>query len=190
MAKSAGKKKQVEAAPQPEARWQFTEETVQPALTPSPGIEMVSWTADEFIAHPKSQQWYINLGIATGVISLLVYFLTQRDVVSVAVVVIVAIVFGIFASRHPRHLQFAIDSSGIHVGEKLYSYGEFKSFSVMQEDTQKSIWLLPLKRFMPILTIYFEDKDADNIVGVLSLLLPIENREPDIVDRLMHSIKF
>jgi hypothetical protein len=49
---------------------------------------------------------------------------------------------------------------------------------------------MPLKRFMPILTIYFEQKDESKIVAVLGQFLPVESHQLDAVDRLMHKLRF
>ena len=63
-------------------------------------------------------------------------------------------------------------------------------FLVIQEGGVESIWFTPLKRFMPMVSIYFDPEDGDKIADILSEFLPFENRELDPVDRLMHRIRF
>ena len=67
---------------------------------------------------------------------------------------------------------------------------DFKSFSVVQEGAVESIWLLPLQRFAPGLSIYFAPNDKDRILAILDDFLPVEEKEPDMVERLMHKIRF
>lgn len=180
----------------PETTWQYQAEGQDTAVDDaptqdlSPDIETVRWTGDEFIAHHKTMQWYAALGAGTAMIAVLVYLLTSRDFVPAGVVVLVAIVFAIFASRKPRKLEYVIDSSGIQIGARLYPFSGFKSFSLVEEESAQAVWLMPLKRFMPIIAVYFDMKDGQKIVDALSRVLPVEDRQPDIVDHLMHRLKF
>lgn len=178
----------------PETRWQFQADDQPQAAAQSPAPKQpaggsVAWTASEFIAHNKSAGWYMLLGLGTLALAAVVYLLTQ-DKISTAMVMIVAVIFGIFAARKPRELDYSVDSSGIHIRAKSYPYGSFRSFAIVQEEAVESIWLMPLKRFMPIISIYFEPADGKKIAEVLSKFLPIENRQPDPVDKLMHRLRF
>lgn len=149
----------------------------------------ISWTASEFIAHTKNSGWYIILAVATIALTAIIYLLTKDKVTSVAIV-IASLLFGIMASRKPRELQYSVGADGMHIGQKFYPYGVFKSFSIMQEEGIESIWFMPLKRFMPGLSIYFAPDEGQKIVNVLSEYLPFENRELDLTDRLMHKLRF
>ncbi len=183
------------------ANWQYKPEGGQAmgmsngpnVQTPTPRhvveAPIVTWTASEFISHDKSTGWYALLGVGTAALAAVVYLLTH-DTVSTGVVVVVAIVFGILAARKPRELEYSVDDKGVKVGDKFYPFSGFRSFSIVQEDAVESIWFMPLKRFMPPLTIYFDPRDGQKIVDVLSQTLPMENRQLDAVDRLMHRLRF
>lgn len=178
---------------QTESSWQFHPEETNPTSNvpnaASAPHNSVSWTASEFIAHQKSAGWYGLLMLAALATAGVVYLFT-RDFVSTAVVIIVATVFAIIAGRKPRELEYRVDNHGIKIGEKHYPYSTFRSFSVVEEDSLEAIWLMPLKRFMPIITIYFEPADGEKIINTLSEYLPVEHRQPDPVDRLMSRIRF
>ena len=175
---------------QPKSGWQFKSDTqTQTSPATSTEVNPVEWSASEFIEHNKTSGWYLLLTAGSLALAAIVYLLTQ-DKISMAMVVIVAIIFGIFAARKPRVLSYNVDQSGVGIGEKLYPYAHFKSFSVVQEGAIDSIWLMPLKRFMPMLTIYFEPKDEDKIVNTLSHFLPVETHQLDAVDKLMHRLRF
>jgi len=164
-------------------------DTSQAQQRPATSGEPVSWTASEFIAHQKNASWYGLLVVGALVASALVFLLT-KDKISVAMIVIVAITFGAFASRQPRVLQYQLNEGGLNIGDKFYPYALFKSFAVIQEDGLESISLIPLKRFMPILSIYFAPDDADKIVNMLGDYLPHEDRQADAIDRLMRRLRF
>lgn len=173
----------------PAQEWQPTSNTPadgrQPSFTPEP----VQWTASEFVAHQKNSSWYALLGGAAAVAAVLVYLLT-RDKITVAMILIAAIAMGIFAGRKPRTLQYQLDASGVRIAQKLYPYGLFKSFSVIDEGPLSSIVLMPLKRFMPSISMYYEPSDEAVIVNMLSAYLPYEERQRDAVDSFMHRIRF
>lgn len=149
----------------------------------------ITWTASEFISHQKTGGWYLILFGVAIVFAGLVFLLTN-DAISSIVVIILAAIFAFMGSRKPRELQYRIDKQGLQIGEKLYPYGTFRSFAMVQEDGIDSIWFMPLKRFMPIVSIYFDPKDGEKIVSLLNQNLPVEDHEPELVDRLMHRIRF
>ena len=163
-------------------------ENEQPEANISPD-KAVSWEASEFIEHEKSAMWYIQFSLAALVVISLIYFLT-RDIISVAALGFVAIIFMFVAGRKPRVLSYSIDSQGVHIGNKIYPFSMFKSFTVIEEEAINSITLLPLKRFMPSISLYYEPSEEQKIIDTLSLALPYEDRQQDVVDKFMRKIRF
>lgn len=149
----------------------------------------IVWTASEFVAHEKSSSWYGALALAAVIGAGLIYLLTQ-DVISSIVILFCALIFGIYGARQPRQLQYRIGDQGLSIGPRHYSYEEFKSFSVATDGAFSSIIFSPLKRFATLKTIYYAPEDEDQIVEVLADRLPFEEHVPDVVDRLMHRIRF
>lgn len=158
----------------------------QAAPTPQNGV---TWSASEFIAHQKPAGWYAMLALAAIVLAAGIYFIT-RDKLSTGVIIFVAIIFGIAGARQPKEQQYKIDEKGVTIGDKNYLYNAFRSFSIVQEEGVESIWFIPLKRFRPPISIYFDPNDGDRIVDILSQFLPVENHQLDAVDRLMHRLRF
>jgi hypothetical protein len=175
--------------------WFFndTDDTSNPASPenqqkPS-SVEPVSWTVSEFVEHHKGTGWYLRLTIAALILAALI-FIATRDKISTATVIIAALAFGIFAARKPRVLEYRLDDTGLTIGSKLYGYDQFKSFAVMDEASTRSIYLMPMKRFMPALSIYYDHKDEAKIVAVLADQIPREDRHADVIDSFMHHIHF
>jgi hypothetical protein len=179
--------------PAKEANWQFhAEESQQAASQPlatSKPINPHEWTASEFIQHDKSAAWYMILALGAALLAAAVYLLT-KDKISAGMIIIIAIVFGVFAARKPRELTYQVDKTGVHIGGKAYPYGNFKSFAVVEEGALESVWLMPLKRFMPIISIYFPAEDKDKIIDVVGAYLPVQEHQLDSVDKLMHHLRF
>jgi hypothetical protein len=187
--------------PTNDGNWQYVPSPPPQPYAPAmsmPGVEppqfdtpppVVTWTASEFIAHQKSLGWYGMLVAATMLIATAVYFLT-KDKVSVIVVLTLSLLFGISAARKPRTLTFQLDGHGLAIGQKFYAYSEFKSFSVNDEGPFANLDLLPLKRFMPPVSVYYEAKDDAAILQLISQYLPLEQRSNDFTDRLARHIRF
>lgn len=152
--------------------------------------EPVVWTASEYIAHTKSVGWYVGLGAAAAVLTVIVFFFTHGDIISSLAVLIMSILFGVVAGRQPREQRYVLDDEGVHVGTKVYNYGAIKSFSVYDEPPFSSISFMPMKRFMPMISVYYDPADEQKIVEYLSTRLPLEYRKRDAIDRLMHKIRF
>ncbi len=149
----------------------------------------VHWTASEYVAHDRGISWFAILGFGAIALAALVYFLT-RDFISPAGIVIMAIIFGTFSVKKPRVLDYQIDSKGITIGGKHYPFGIFKSFSVSEEGAIHSLLLMPLKRFMPIISVYYADEDEDRIIQKIAGFLPFEEYRQDLIDRMMNKIHF
>ncbi len=167
-------------------------EAVTPYSVASPrsGPEgTITWTASEFIMHAKTPGWYgILAGIAIS--SAFVIWLLTKDVISAVFILIAAGVFGMLAARRPRDLTYALDDHGLTIGRKQFTYRAFRSFSVIREGAFSSIVFVPMKRFSPLTTIYYDPNDEPKIVALLSDRLPLEDRKPDPIDRLMWRIRF
>lgn len=157
-----------------------------PDFAPPPEV---NWTASEYIDHKKTPIWYIALILTTVIVSGGIYLISQ-DVLTMVAIIVVAISFGFFASRPPRTLDYAIESRGIIIGDKLYPYSILRTFSIQPEKGFNSLQLIPLKRFMPAISVYYPPDQEDKIIDALSNYLPHEERRPDPIEKLMRHIRF
>lgn len=179
-------------------QWQANQEQpVQPQVfsqapeaAPSEPKGLVSWSASEFIAYQKNTGWYMTVLLAVLALATIVFFATGHDIISTVSIVVVGVLFMVFSSRKPRVLNYAISEDGIHIGDKLYPFSTLKSFAVVDEGMLHSIALMPIRRFMPAVSMYCEAQDEAQIVGILGSFLPQEERKQEIVDRFMHKIRF
>lgn len=178
----------------PEGTWQFHQEAagalggsaMQQSLDPT---DEIVWTAAEFIAHDKSPVWYLALASAGVVASGLVYLLT-RDKITTAIIAFALLAFGLFAARKPRSQTYTLDFRGLHVGQRVYSFASFKSFAIAEEGQAVSLVFMPLKRFMPPLTVHLIPEVEDRAVDFLAQILPFDQHHRDAVDSLMRRIRF
>lgn len=175
-----------------ETSWDYEPDAPSLADTKKPikTSENISWTASEYISHEKNTGWYVMLGIGTALVTMLIYFLSGGSILSSVVVLLICISIGVLGARQPGSVQYSLESDGVHIGQKFYPYHNFKSFSLVQDEGVASIWLKPLKRFLPPVNMYYSPEDEDKIVNMLDNFLPREDREPDAIDRLSHRFRF
>lgn len=188
---------ETQAPNQQPAQWQFVPE--QPSSPSNNGPQLanqnasngihISWTASEFIAYQKGVGWYLAAFFVILVVATITYLLSS-DYISVGAIVLIGFLFIGLASRKPRVLTYEISSQGIKIGNKLYPYGTLKSFAVIEEESMRSIDILPLQRFMPAVSMYYEPQDENAIVEALGAYLPQEERKQPYIDKLMHRIRF
>jgi hypothetical protein len=133
--------------------------------------------------------WYVGLFGIGGLIVVLMYVIT-RDVLASVVVLIASASMSVYAGRKPETKRYRLDDSGVQVADKTYPYSLFKSFSVVDEGAIDSVWLKPLKRFSPLVVMYFSPEDEEKIVNVLSSFLPHEQRELDMMDHISKKMRF
>lgn len=150
---------------------------------------IVKWSASEFVSHEKSGVWYAALIFIT-IITCVIVFLFTRSIYSVVVVAVLSVALGVFGALKPRTLDYAIDNGGIAVGKQYFEYNLFKSFAVIDDTAVPSIQLIPQKRFMVPITIYFSLADAEVIVETLGQFLPYEYKKRDLVDKISSRIRF
>jgi hypothetical protein len=148
----------------------------------------VSWTASEYIEHHHGAGWYLVLLWGTAASAVLVYFVT-KEYFAAGTIAAVGLIVGVFAARKPQQIKYELSSSGLRVGDKLYNYNLFKSFSILREGGFSSLNLQPLKRFMPPVTAHFEAKDQDKIVNAISDFLPYEEHKIDQIDKLSRKLR-
>lgn len=181
-----------QAQAEPTASWQYEGDSSQAESyqeAEAAAIKPISWTASEYISHRKGPAWFMLLGVGLFLLIALVYLLT-KDVVAAVGVGVAGISLAAFSVRPPRVLEYAITEKGIQIGQRFHSFSEFKSFSIIDDGALPSVLLMPLKRFLPPITLFCEPQAADDIISTLSAYLPHESKKPDAVDKLMSNLRF
>jgi len=160
------------------------------AATEAKSVESISWSASEFMHHQKSVFWYVMAVAVLASVSLLYFILMKREILGSVAIFILGALLMVSAGRKPRTMSYLVDSHGIVVGQREYSYDDFQSFAIIQEDSIESILLTPQKRWSPALTIYFDPNDAQKIFETISTYIPLEDRQKDNMDKFLHKIRF
>ena len=158
-------------------------------VQPVPDESAIEWKASEFIDHQKTAGWFVPLAIGLVVLSIGMFLLT-RSIISTLVILLGGISFLVLAHQKPRTLTYVLTNTRIKIGDKSYAYDDFRTFSILQEGALLSIFLEPIKRFMPPISIYFPPEDAEKIFDALAQHIPHQERVADPIDKFMRRIRF
>ena len=175
----------VEASPVSDA------EAPQPTPPTIPTVESppVTWTAHEYITLEKNGLWYVIFAVLViGFIMLDVLLLHVWTLSLLVIVIAVAII--VYSRRPPRLIQYALSTKqGLYIGERLYSFDDFKAFGLIRDGEHHSIMLIPTKRFSPGVSVYFPEEAGEKIVDILGSRLPMENLKLDIIDVVVRQLR-
>ena len=151
-------------------------------------MEPVRWQAHEYIHHEKGFGWFFLFTLTVlGLIALAVFVLQSLSFAILIPVMAAALV--VYTHRPPRLIDYTLSRQGLHVNDRLYTFGEFKSFGVIHDDGEYSIMLVPTKRFRPGVTVYFPEEAGEAIVDMLGARLPMQELRLDMIDRLIRKLR-
>jgi hypothetical protein len=147
-----------------------------------------SWQASEYVQHHKSMAWYVVVVAAVIVLSVGAGLLHFWFSIGVFIAMGAAVI--VYASRPPRTLTYDLSGDGLHIDGKLFPFHTFRSFSVLRDVSWHTIDLEPTQRFMPRLSVLFNDNDLESIASHLMAYLPRVDRELDMIERLTRYLRF
>ena len=160
-------------------------------LTPDPQDadgEPIRWQASEYIHHEKNALWFVGFGIVVlGMMALAILLMQAWTFAVLIAVMAVAVV--VYSRRPPRELTYTLSPKGLYVGDRLYDLSEFKSFGVIHDGDEYSIMLIPVKRFLPGVTVYFPEALGEQIVDFLGARLAMQELHLDIIDKVVRKLR-
>ena len=148
----------------------------------------ISWQALENVSEPRGSIWYIVFGLVSIALLATAIFLF-KSVTFAILIPIMAIAVIVMARRSPLPIQYSISPKGVYVADRLYDFSEFRSFGVIKDPAGPYIMLLPVKRFSPGVTLYFDEKDGEKIVDMLGARLSLQDIQPDSLEKFIRFIR-
>lgn len=161
-------------------------------LTTDPKVPMpqepIRWQASEYIHQEKNALWFLIFWIVVLGLMALAIFLMQAWTFAILIAVM-AVAVVVYARRPPRELTYTLSTKGLYVGDRLYDMSEFKSFGIIHDGAEFSVMLIPVKRFLPGVTVYFPEALGEQIVDFLGVRLPMQELHLDVIDRLVRKLR-
>lgn len=151
--------------------------------------KVIEWVSSGEELRARAVAWRVRMTFLSLLASGIVYLIT-RDIFSAGSVGAVGLLFGLLGSRKPPSLSYMLSSRGVQIGRRQYGYNEFRAFMVDDDVQASSINLIPLKRFLPLLSLHCDPKQRDEIVEMLAAHLPMEMYRRDAIDSIVNRVKF
>lgn len=152
--------------------------------------QSLTWTvSSESHSYEKSSSWYLILAVVTVIVAGILYLLT-KSIITPVVIVVCGIIAGFYSKRQLPQLDYLINSQGIRIGSKQYRYDHFRLFIITTGLPFPELTLIPVKRFMPSISVRYSSEVEKKLLDILSQHLPYEERRPDFIDALMHRVHF
>lgn len=151
--------------------------------------EIIKWQAPEYHYYKKSTDWFWAVGIIA--IGLIVSAILLKNFLFVILVLISGFAIILYGAKKPRTVWFSIDSKGITVERRTYSYENLESFWIDHDPPQrKELFLKSKKTLMPLISIMLGDADHELIRQYLSKYLKEEKLEESLITAVARILKF
>ena len=173
----------------PIAQPQEAPQPMQSPESPAPVSDQIEWRASEYVDREKSRMWFFGLAGVTLVLLGIAIFL-MKDITFAVLVVVMSIAVFMIARRPAREMQYRLSRDGLSVNDKFFHLHDFRAFGVVPEGAIYSVSLIPNKRFAPSVNVYFPQEYGEAIVDLLGSVMPMEDVQPDFIDRLTNKLHF
>lgn len=145
---------------------------------------VLRWEGPEYAEHDRDKKWYIIFAVVTLLLMAASIFLIQSITFTILIPVMAAALF-VYVRRPPQLISYTLSRKGLHVGDKMYAYGELKAFAINSSTGAHSVILIPRKRFQMAITAYFPEEVGEPLVDMLAARLPMQTYTPDFLDKLL-----
>lgn len=145
---------------------------------------LIRWQATEYVHQERTALWFVLLGVVV-VILMVLAVLVMKSITFAILLPVMAATLVIYVKRPPSPNDYILSRKGLHINDRLYEYSLFKSFGIIQHNGHNSIVLIPRKRFQLGQTIYFPEEVGEPLVDMLAARLPMNEAQPDFIDKLL-----
>ena len=147
---------------------------------------LISWNAPTHLHVEKRADWYWTVGIITLALAAVAIIFGQ--VITGIFVIVAAVALVVHASKPPMIVACEINDRGVIFGNVLYPFLTLDSFCIPHDEMPSKILLKSRKLFMPLIVIYIDEVDPEDIRAVLlRYIAETEHREPflkNVLERL------
>ncbi|MFA5270046.1 MAG: hypothetical protein WC400_00255 [Patescibacteria group bacterium] len=146
-------------------------------------IEPIEWEAESFEIHRRGLSWYLIMA-AVLVLVLIFAIYTHRWLLS-GVVIMVGVALYLSGRMSPEKVNCRIDGQGLTISDKMFTYGQIKSFWISQTAGVAKLNVISTQRFMPVTSLMLPQGLEEKVRKALSSRLPESpNQKEDWIDRI------
>lgn len=183
-------RKQIYTEQQKQARNKKEKKEQKTAQMPQQqAIQILQWSALEFIKHEKTPVWFIFGGIIA--IVLIIIALWTKNFIFALIIILATFSVFIWAQKQPKKITFSLTPRGLKIQDTVYTFDNLKSFWIFYEPPEiKYLSIESKKLFMPRIVIPIDDENPNEIRKYLLKYLPEEEQHESLIDILARRLKY
>ena len=138
---------------------------------------LISWSAPAHLYVEKRPDWYWIVGIITAALAAVAFIF--GEIITGIFVIVAAAALVLHASKPPAIVECEVNDRGIVWNKLLYPFLSLDSFCIPHDEVPPKILLKSRKLFMPLIVIYIEDVDPEDVRAILlKYIAETEHSEP------------
>jgi len=151
--------------------------------------ESIHWKALEFEYKEKSTDWYWTLGIVAVAGTLIAIIL--GNILFAVFIIIATFTVVLYASKHPKNINFEMSMRGIQAGHILYQFSTLESFWI-EEGREGSLKLLLTSKntFALQIIIPLANAPTDDLREYLNRYLPEVEQHESFTEHVIELVRF
>ncbi len=127
-------------------------------------LDTIVWSAPEYNHREHSNDWYWSIGLISLISTILaIYF--GNYIFSIFLILGGASLI-LFTLRHPKEVEFRIESNGITFGRDNHPWDSIKGFNIkrnMGEESYAKLLIMTDKHFLPVYTLPLKPEYIDSV---------------------------
>ncbi len=147
----------------------------------------ISWEAEEYVARDKNAGWYVALILVGLLIMAAAVWIKWWTFAALIVVSVIALI--VYFVRPPRMLKYTLTAKGLKEGKRVFNFGDYRAFGVINDRGHYAIVLTPIKRFSARVWVYFPEQQGEKIVDAFGAKLPMEEVRLDVIDKIVRALR-
>ena len=147
----------------------------------------ITWQAEEYITPGRNAWWYVGLFVVSAALCVTAVFLKWYTFLALIIVCVITILTSTL--RPARKINYSLTKDGLHEGQRLHKYEDYKAFGILQEGNHYSAILIPKKRFGLSVKVYFPKTSGEAIVDALGAHLPMQEVKLDFLDKIVNFLR-
>ena len=149
----------------------------------------IEWQAPEFEKYEKGKVWFVTAAIIA--LAVFTAALIMENFIFAFLIILAVFIIFIYALKEPRIVNFKIDSHGITIDKKLYTYQEIISFWIFYDPPHLKELTIKSKKFIaPLIKIPLADQDPVEIRQTLLKFIKEEKEEESLADIFARYLRF
>ena len=149
-------------------------------------LDTIEWSALEYKHEEKSVDFLWTIGMVAVVI--FVIAILMDNYLFAIFIVIAAAALILMSIRHPKEINFSIDTFGLTLGKEKYLWKKVKGFDIKTSENGSTLLVQTDKYFLPIYTIPLPaekiDIIKDNLIKVIPRIELNESRSIKFMEKI------